>query len=176
MTTCDDACLRVTGALRRPVRPGDAPLPVVGHPTVLVPLDGTPGSEAALPAARTLAREQGARVRLLRVMPVTGTVRDADEQVVAYSDQESARDEYAARWYLQSLRPELAECQIEEVVRFGDPAAEILREAEQPDVAVIAMAARPRWGLASWFRRSVSRRVEREAWVPVRRARYGATT
>lgn len=176
VASCDEACLQLTAVERRPVRAGDAPLPVVGRPTVLVPLDGTPGSEAVLPTARAVARARAARLRLLRVMPITGTVRDLEERVVAYSDQESARDEHAARWYLRGLRGALADFDVEEVVRFGDPTAEILREAAQPDVAVIAMAAHRASGLRGRFRRSITRRVERAAWVRVMRAPYGATT
>ena len=171
---CDEACLATPASAHRPVRADDPPLPVVGTPAVLVPLDGTRGSEAALPTALTLARERGARVRLLRVMPVTGTVRDPDDRVVAYSDQESARDEGAARWYLRSLRDRFGDVPVEEVVRFGEPAVEILREAEEPDVALIAMATRPTCGLRRWLRRSVTRVVAREAWVPVARATFGA--
>ena len=170
---CDEACLHVPPSERQPVRRGDEPLPVVGTPAVLVPLDGTPGSEAALPTARALAWARGARVRLLRVMPATESVRDEDDRVVAYSDQESARDEYAARWYLRGVGKALGGLPVEEVVRFGDPAAEILREAEAPDVAIITMAKRPAAGLRRLFRRSVTRAVQRRAWVPVTPAEYG---
>jgi nucleotide-binding universal stress UspA family protein len=174
--SCDEACLQAPAAERRPARRNDPPLPVAGQPAVLVPLDGTPGSEAVLPTARTLARAGGARVRLLRVMPITGPVRDMDDRIVAYADQESARDEQAARWYLRGLRRALADVQVEEVVRFGDPAVEILCEAAQPDVAVIAMATRPAAGIRRLFRRSVTRAVERAAWIPVMRAHYGASS
>jgi nucleotide-binding universal stress UspA family protein len=172
---CDEACLHAPAPERRPVRPGDPPVPVLGTPTILVPLDGTPGSEAALPTARTLAHAQSARVRLLRVMPTAEAVRDIDHRIVAYSDQESARDEYAARWYLRRVGRALDGLPVEEVVRFGDPAAEILRAAEEPDVAAIAMATRPVTRWRRLFRRSVTRAVERAAWVPVTRVEYGAS-
>ena len=170
---CDQACLDMPAEARRVVGREDAPLPVDGTPAVLVPLDGTPGSEAVLPAALQLARIHGARVRLLRVLPATGVARALDHHVVAYSDQEAARDEYAARWYLRGLRTRLRAVPVDEVVRFGDATAEILSEAEEPDVAWITMATRPARGLRRWLRRSVSRTVERAAWVPVMRTRYG---
>lgn len=154
----------------------DPALPVVGTPTVLVPLDGTQGSEAALPAARQLARINGARVRLLRVLPPTMTVRDLDDSVLAYSDQEAARDEYAARWYLYGLRSRLPDVPVDEVVRFGEATREILSEAEAPDVAWITMATRPTRGRRRWLRRSVTRTVERAAWVPVMSTPYGASS
>ena len=173
---CDETCLQMPATERRPARRSDPPLPVPGTPAILVPLDGTPASEAVLGTARTLARERGARVRLLRVMPLADSVRDLDDQIVAYSDQESAREEYAARWYLRGVRDRLADVAVEEVVRFGDPAAEILSEAEQPDVAVIAMATRGAAGVRRLFRRSVTRAVERAAWIPVMRSPYGAAS
>jgi nucleotide-binding universal stress UspA family protein len=173
---CDEACLHAPPAERRPVRSDDPPVPVLGTPTILVPLDGTRGSEAALPTARTLARAQGGRVRLLRVMPTAQSVRDLDHRIVAYSDQESARDEYAAEWYLRGVARALDGLEVEEVVRFGDPAAEIVRAAKEPDVTAIAMATRPLTRWRRLFRRSVTRAVERAAWVPVRRAEYGASS
>lgn len=173
---CDQACLDLPAEARHVVGVGDPPLPVVGTPAVLVPLDGTRGSEAALPAALQLARIHGARVRLLRVLPITTTVRDLDDYVVAYSDQEGARDEYAARWYLRGLRSRLPDVPIDEVVRFGDAPAEILSEAEAPDVAWITMATRPARGLRRWLRRSVTRTVERAAWVPVMSTPYGGAS
>jgi nucleotide-binding universal stress UspA family protein len=172
LTGCDQACLDLPAGTRHVATPADPPLPVAGTPTVLVPLDGTQGSEAALPAARQLARIHGARVRLLRVLPPTTTLRDADDYVVAYSDQEAAREEYAARWYMRRLRSRLPDVPVDEVVRFGEPTAEILSEAEAPDVAWITMATRPARGLRRWLRRSVTRTVQRAAWVPVMSTPY----
>lgn len=59
----------------------------VGH-SILVPLDGSPGSESVLPTVGELARARGARVRLLRVAAVPPEVRFGD-RVVAYADQEA---------------------------------------------------------------------------------------
>jgi nucleotide-binding universal stress UspA family protein len=176
LTGCDEACLELPAETRHVVRADDPPLRTVGIPAVLVPLDGTRGSEAALPAARQLARIHGARVRLLRVLPPPTTVRDLDEHVVAYSDQEAARDEYAARWYLRGLRSRLPDVPVDQVVRFGETPAEILSEAQAPDVAWITMATRPARGLGRRLRRSVTRTVERGAWVPVMSTPYGESS
>jgi nucleotide-binding universal stress UspA family protein len=168
---CGEGCLDTPATARTSVRPGE-PLPKSpSRRTVLVPLDGTPESEAVLPTARALARGRGGRVRLLRVMPPTETVRDVDERVVAYLDQEASTVEAAGRDYLGRIQRSLEGFEVDTVVRFGEPSAEILHEAEAQDVAVIAMAARQR----GWLRRSVTARVAREAWVPVVRTRYGAT-
>jgi nucleotide-binding universal stress UspA family protein len=171
---CDDACLALPADACRRVQPGAAPLPVEGRPVVLVPLDGTHGSEVVLPTARALARTRGASVRLLRVMPFVEAVRDGEDRVIAYVDQESARVVDEVRSYLKNVRRPLAGFETEEVVRFGAPAEEILSEAEARDVAAIVMAAhRPSWR-RRLLRRSVTSRVERAAWVPVVRVPYGA--
>jgi nucleotide-binding universal stress UspA family protein len=168
---CGEACLDTPATARREVRPGE-PLPKPrGRQTILVPLDGSRASEAVLPTARALARGRGARVRLLRVVPPVEAVHDDYDHVIAYLDQEAANAEAEALDYLRGLQRGLDGFDVDTVVRFGDPAAEILHEAEAQDVALIAMAARRR----AWLRRSVTAQVARAAWVPVVRAGYGAT-
>jgi universal stress protein A len=147
--------------------------PLEARPVVLVPLDGRRGSEAVLPTAAMMARERGARIRLLRVVPSGEPVGAMNDRITVYADQESARVVHEARGYLRGPRRTLANYDVEEIVRFGTPTEEILREAQARDVVAIAMAAhRP-----TWFRRllrlSVSQRVERRAWVPVVLAPYG---
>ena len=169
LLACGEACLDTPATARRLVWRGE-PLPTTKERrTILVPLDGTRASEAVLPTARALAHGRRNRVRLLRVMPPVDATYD-DDRVVVYLDQEAATVEAAARDYLHDVEKRLDGFPTESVVRFGDPAAEILSEAENADVALIAMAARRR----SWARRSVTARVAREAWVPVVRTAYGA--
>lgn len=168
---CGEGCLDTPATARRTVKPGE-PLPKPsGRQTILVPLDGSRASEAVLPTARALALGRGARVRLLRVVPPVEAVRDEDEHVVAWLDQEAASVESHARDYLQKVGRRLDGFDVDTVVRFGDPADEILHEAEAQDVTLIAMAAHRR----AWLRRSVTGRVARAAWVPVVRTNYGAT-
>jgi nucleotide-binding universal stress UspA family protein len=167
---CGERCLDMPAGAHRPVAPGEVMPPSARRRTILVPLDGSRGSEAVLPTARVLALEPGRRVRLLRVMKPVECVRDEDERIIAYLDQEAATAEAAARDYLRRVEIGLGGFEVESVVRFGDPAHEILREAERPDVAFIAMAARQLAGR----RHSVTTRVAREAWVPVVRTAYGA--
>ena len=170
LTACGEACLETPATGRRVVWPGE-PLPATKEQrTILVPLDGTPASEAVLPTARALARGRHNRVRLLRVMPPV-EASYADDRDVVYNDQQDAAAEAAAREYLRQVEEVFTGFDVDTVVRFGDPAAEILGEAESADVALITMASRRRL----WGRRSVTARVAREAWVPVVRTAYGAT-
>jgi nucleotide-binding universal stress UspA family protein len=170
LTACGEACLDTPAAGRRLVWRGEPLPPTKERRTILVPLDGTPASEAVLPTVRALARGRNSRVRLLRVMPPV-EASYGDDRVVVYIDQEAAAVEAAAREYLRQVEDGFAGVDVDTVVRFGDPVAEILGEAESADVALITMASRRRL----WGRRSVTARVAREAWVPVVRTAYGAT-
>ena len=165
---CGEQCLDTPATTRQVVQPGE-PLPgTAERTTILVPLDGTRASETVLLTVRVLAQKHGRRVRLLRVMPHVDAAY-SDDRVVVYLDQEAASVEAEARDYLRQIEQTFHGVPVETVVRFGDPAAEILRAAERPDVALIAMATRRR----AWLRRSVTARVAREAWVPVVRTAYG---
>jgi nucleotide-binding universal stress UspA family protein len=166
---CGEACLATPATARRMATPGE-PLPTrPGRAMILVPLDGTPAGEAVLPTARALAREHDARLRLLRVVPPVEALHDAGGRVLVWVDQEAASAEAAARDYLRKVAEQLDGFVVDTIVRFGDPAGEILRAAEAPDVVLIAMAPRHR----GWWRRSLTARVARRAWVPVFRAGHG---
>jgi nucleotide-binding universal stress UspA family protein len=168
VTACGEQCLDTSPDRRRSVARGEPRPQGAGRPTILVPLDGTDESEAVLPTARALARARDARVRLLRVVPPVEAVRDEDERVIAWLDQEAASAEAAARDYLRRVEAGLDGFDVETVVRFGNPADEILHESDARDVVLIAMATRPR----RWFRRSVTARVAGGAWVPIVRTPY----
>ena len=68
---------------------------IVEH-TILVPLDGSPGSESVLPAVAELARARAARVQLLRVEPPPKAL-EAGDRVIAFADQETSRGDGDAR-------------------------------------------------------------------------------
>ena len=141
--------------------------------TILVPLDGSAGSESVLWTVGELARAQGARVRLLRVAAAATVIRAADERVVAFADQETARVEHEEAAYLKHAARDLAGIPVETVVRFGDPAAEIVSEAEASGADLVAMATHQRSGVARVLKGSVAERVERAATVPVVLVPYG---
>jgi nucleotide-binding universal stress UspA family protein len=167
--SCVEQCLDTPVTDRRMTRPGE-PLPAwPGRQAVVVPLDGTPESEAVLPIACDVARARAARLRLLHVVRPVQAVHDPFGRLVAYVDQEAASAAAAARDYLRRVQARLDGFDVDTVVRVGDAAQEILREAAWPDVTLIAMAPRRRL-----LRRSVTSRVVRAAWVPVVRVAAGA--
>jgi CBS domain-containing protein len=143
-------------------------------PTILVPLDGAAGSEAVLPAVGELARAEGARVRLLHVAVPPGEVRGQDDRVIAYADQETARVEAEQLTYLRHAAERLHGVDVEAAVRFGEPAEEIVRDAEATGAAMIAMASHRRSGIERLVKGSVAERVERATRVPVMLVQHGA--
>lgn len=140
--------------------------------TILVPLDGSPGSESVLPAVGELARAQGARVRLLRVAAAPEAVR-VDDRVIAYADQEMSRVESEELGYLHRAGTALPGIEVEWTVRFGEPAGQIAEEAESARVDLIAMATHARRGLGRALRGSVAERVEHATAIPVMLVRHG---
>ena len=134
---------------------------------ILVPLDGAPSSEAVLSLVADIARSAGSAVRLLHVDPVPDTVEQTNGRVIAYADQEMARLEREGVEYLEGLEANLQGVPIECVVRFGDPAQEILVEAEAWGADLIAVTATPTSVFRRLFRRGgVVDRIARNADVP----------
>lgn len=172
---CREECLALPPEALRRVRRGEAPPRERSEPglrTILVPLDGSPGSESVLAAVRELARAHGARVRLLKVVPPVAAVA-SDERTVAFADQESERLELEARAYFKAIAARLPGVTVESAVRFGEPVAQIVEEAEAAGADLIAMATHRRTGLGRLVRRSVASGVERATTIPLLLVRYG---
>jgi nucleotide-binding universal stress UspA family protein len=168
---CGQTCLTLPAA---EVHRAGAGAPAPGGPlrTILVPLDESPGSESVLWTVGQLARAQRARVHLLRVASTPKAVQD-DDRMLAFADQEDDRIQRSVVFSLKSIAERLDGVTVDASVRFGDPAAEIVDQAESLGVDLIAMAARRRTGLAGLFRRGVAERVERATTVPLVLVPYG---
>ena len=95
---------------------------------VLVPLDKTESSEEIFPLVAMLAKS-GATVRLMHVDAVPENVIGVDGYTAVYADQELQSRE--AEWadYVSIAQARLG-VTLEGAIRFGDPATEILAEAE----------------------------------------------
>ncbi len=157
----------------RPPRAADAPL-LAGSPDrlILVPLDGAAGSEAVLGTIGEIARAEGASVRLLGVHPPAHEV-EVDGRILAYADQETERVEAEGCQYLQRVAAGLSPVAVSVAVRFGDPAEQIVEEAEAARATLIAMASHRRTGIARIVKGSVAERVERTTTIPVMLVQYG---
>lgn len=134
---------------------------------ILVPVDQTPVSTAVVELAGDLARSAGATVRLLHVAPVPDNVLNDEGHVVAYADQEVARLEAEGLDFLRSVDASLGGVPVEYRVRFGEPATEIMLEADAFEADLIAMAMRCRGKLARLVMGSVTEQVCRRSEIPV---------
>lgn len=173
---CSQACLALPASeMHAMPRGAPAPGPAADARVrkILVPLDGSPGSTSALWTVGQLARAQGARVRLLHVAPTTSPVHALDGRVLAYSDQECERISHDELKGLKRTGQELEGIDVEASVRFGDPATEIVEEADEAGADLIAMATHRRAGVSRLVKGSVAERVERATTVPVVLVPYG---
>jgi nucleotide-binding universal stress UspA family protein len=116
-------------------RPEATPKQTASIGTILVPLDGTPDAEAALPVAASLAQSCGAHVLLVRVVATAATIT-GDEQAAARLLPMTAAaaldvEETEARDYLAEL--------VKGLVAEGVPArAEVLRGERVRSLASVA--------------------------------------
>jgi nucleotide-binding universal stress UspA family protein len=135
---------------------------------ILVPLDGSPLAESALPHARALAAAFDAEIVLLRVLSASAGVYTLPEMLPVLAadtyrnEQESL--EYLARWEAslqdQGLRVRTHSAK--------SPVAEaILDVARAEQVNLIAMCTHGRSGMQRWFYGSVAQRVLQAAEAPI---------
>jgi nucleotide-binding universal stress UspA family protein len=123
---------------------------------ILVPLDGTPESNAALPAVRTMARATGGSVYLLQVL-------------------ESAESAALAEEKLKRIAAELAGngLQVESAVRPGRAADEILEQVREQAADLVVMRTRGRAGIERAITGSVAERLLSRSDVPIVMLRPG---
>ena len=135
---------------------------------MLIPLDGSPLAEQALPLAKTLAERFQSSVTLFRaVEPVRETLRDEDTLVSAADQVEVMRG--LALEYLETAHRDFESIHVpvERVVRVGHPAAAILDLAESVRSDLIVMATHGRTGIQRWVYGSVADKVLTGARLPL---------
>jgi nucleotide-binding universal stress UspA family protein len=127
--------------------------------TILLPLDGSPLAEQAVPHAEWLAQRLAARVVLTRVLPIVTSTGQIDDLAVATS----------ARAYLDQIAARLSEHSVDcqSVLPAGHPATEILDQARTSSADLIVMATHGRSGPSRWLYGSVADAVLRECPIPV---------
>jgi nucleotide-binding universal stress UspA family protein len=126
---------------------------------ILVPLDGSPFANAALPTAITLARRTGGEVRLLHVVEVP--------PALAYPEYR-AEDHAWADGYLADLaRTQGADARVGTSVREGRILDEIQKEAAAWSAKLIVMTTHGRGGVSRLWMGSVADRCVRSSSVPV---------
>jgi nucleotide-binding universal stress UspA family protein len=145
----------------------------IGMTNILVPLDGSPLAETVLPFVGRLARRAGAHVSLLYVTPIPeGMPAHGDNPVI---DHVMRRDRQLAMSYLCEHRRRLdaAGVDADVAVTAGRPAAEIVRQADEGAIDLIALATHGRSGLQAWTHGSVADEVLHTTRTPLLLVRPG---
>ncbi len=137
---------------------------------ILVPLDGSPLSERALPMALTLGRTFDSELILLRALQIpTSLLAPSDAEPGYWAGEAEAQMRRDAEAYLQSKQEELRQQGYSVRTIFSrDPAAdEIIRVATKEQVDLIVMSTHGRGGVARWAFGSVADRVARYSPCPI---------
>jgi nucleotide-binding universal stress UspA family protein len=138
---------------------------------ILVPLDGSPTAERALPAADKLARAIGAEILLARVVP--SSPASVTHEAIRSGDTHPARPsdayEREAERYLQEIAWILEADGLRASTAVADdhPSDGIIAVAEHSDAAIVVMATHGRTGLGRFILGSVAHDVLRRGTRPV---------
>ena len=141
-----------------------------GFARILVPIDFSPPSDAALATAEALAARFGASIHLIHVLEDPYTTVAYESDVCAYVPpglKESWRTK--AQTQLDALldQPEKAQFRVTTSVLFGSPAKAIVGYAQDNAINLIVMGTHGRGGFAHLLLGSVTERVVRTADCPV---------
>ena len=145
---------------------------------ILVPLDGSPLAERALPVAISLAQRYGSEILLVRVLEIPkptpptshpevtiGWVREARTQ--AHQEAQSYLDAQQQEVYRQGI-------EVRALMRDQSPAEDIIQVASSEKVDLIVMSTHGQGGLARGDFGSVADKVARHSPCPVLLVRYAS--
>lgn len=134
--------------------------------SLLVPLDGSPLAEVALPWAFDLAEKYGARIILLRVgiLPDVWSLQDAPHMDTRLDELETQ-----CMKYLLEVETRLKDRKVPVQAEYsvGNATQRIVERSQQPDCSMIVMNSHGRDGLTRWMIGSVAEKVARHAGCPV---------
>jgi nucleotide-binding universal stress UspA family protein len=134
---------------------------------ILVPLDGSPLAEAALPHAEAIAKAEGAEIVLLRIPLVPAAEMFTREPSIALKihDEEEAEAEKYINTKMVDLKKH--NVKVTALTQDGPVPDTILAVAEETEADMIAMSTHGRTGVKRWLMGSVADRVVHHAHVPV---------
>ncbi len=143
---------------------------------ILVPIDGSPAAEQAIPFAAHLARQGAGAVLLTRVMGAPrGSALPSGSQAAWTVMAQTWADIAATSLAHAASHPTLADVGVETEVAYGDVARGMLTLARVREVDAIVLCAQCGAGVADWGLNDVARQVIRAAEVPVLAVpQYGA--
>ncbi len=141
--------------------------PDAAQAALLVPLDGSPLAEAALPHAADLARTFGATILLLRT--VEPSVLAYHYSLTALAEESLQEEQRRAKAYLEEVAKRLHENGVNAhtMVPVGWPADVIVYRAAALGPQLIVMATHGRTGVARLLLGSVALEVVRRSPLPV---------
>ena len=130
--------------------------------TILVPLDGSPLAERAIPYAAAIARATDGRLAIVRT--AHGVARPGGDET-----QARAKVMEEAETYLEAMASRLAEYKlpIDTGTNGDDTVNGIMLEVNFRNADMVVMATHGRSGLGRWLYGSVAEGVLRHATVPV---------
>jgi nucleotide-binding universal stress UspA family protein len=136
---------------------------------ILLPLDGSPLSERALPYTIALAGAFGCPVRLLRVNSAPYTPPEAESFGVEVRNGAGVSECPPELAYLETIKPQFLAAKVPVTLGLeaGDPAERILERASGPVPTLVVMGTHGRGGVSRWVRGSVADRVVRHGSTPV---------
>ncbi len=127
---------------------------------ILIPLDGSPLAEAAIPFGAAVARAAGATVELMHVIEMPALLDLPVSQLIP--DPARVRD------YLRETAERLVPgVEVEIDVRSGDAVDQILAHAAEQPETMIVLATRGRGGLGRLVLGSIADKIVRLSPVPV---------
>jgi nucleotide-binding universal stress UspA family protein len=132
---------------------------------IVLPLDGTPDAEIALPLAESIAHATGATMHLVLVVPTVGSLSGAMSSIARFSPKVTAElldsAESDAVMYLNTLAGHVRAVGIpvEAAIAREDPATAILDLAKRVHADLIVMASHGRAGMGGAWAGSVSNKV-----------------
>lgn len=129
---------------------------------ILLPVDFTPRTEAALQVARGLAGLYGAPIEALHIVRDAGPYPDLVPEVISVSDVDPEADA-VVRERLAGLGPDIAETH----VVFGTPARAIARLAHERNAGMVVLATHARRGIERLAMGSVAEATLRRSPCPV---------
>lgn len=139
--------------------------------SILVPLDGSVGGEAALPYVIKLTQQLRAEVILTQVVTPLQQLRTTRRvEYVRFTEQQQGAMKTAAERYLENIRKKLTETKaiVHYEVRIADePATEIASLANERDIKLIAIASRRYAGIRRLVSGSVAQKFTRATNKPI---------
>jgi nucleotide-binding universal stress UspA family protein len=131
---------------------------------ILVPTDGSEGSEAAFPPAVDIATTYDARLHGISVVDTVSLGFDVRSSGMLDALEESAR---GALERLEQRAARSSITAVETAIRHGTPFSEIHSHVEEHDIDLVVMGTHGRSGLERYLLGSVTEKIVRTSSVPV---------